>query len=90
MPDLRPPGWETRTEHGSGVATLHYEDGRIAVEHRCTRQRDGRTLLIAPLLNSPGQPGGHQVVDVDPLTITPSILCSDSGLHGFNAHGTWI
>jgi hypothetical protein len=29
------------------------------------------------------------VTQLDPVTITPSILCPDCGLHGFVTDGTW-
>jgi hypothetical protein len=87
--DLRQPGWTRRDDHGSGVASLHYADGAIRIEHSCTRPRDGMTLLVAPMLTKQGEPGGHQVTSLDPLTVSPSILCDDCGLHGFIVAGRW-
>lgn len=90
IPDLRLPGWINRVDHGAGVHTLHYgDDASIRVEHLCAHPRAGTTLLIAPLLTSVNQPGGHQVTSRDPLTITPSILCGDCGLHGYVTNGEW-
>jgi hypothetical protein len=88
-PDLRAPGWTTRQDHGNGVLTLHYPTGLIRVEHLCTRPRDGASLLIAPTLTRQNQPYGHQIIATDPLTISPSILCEDCGLHGFITNGEW-
>ena len=34
--------------------------------------------------------GGWQLVNHDPLTITPSILCGECGLHGFITDGQWV
>ena len=88
-PDLRAPGWIARDDHGFGVSTLRYLDGTIRVEHLCFRPRDGASLLIAPTLSDVGKAGGHQVLVTYPLTISPSILCGDCGLHGFITDGEW-
>jgi hypothetical protein len=37
----------------------------------------------------PVGPGGWTVVQRDPLTVTPSILCHGCGCHGFITDGTW-
>ncbi len=36
--------------------------------------------------------GGHvwQVIQREPLTITPSILCRSTGLHGYITGGRWV
>ena len=77
-------------DHGSDVYTLHYVTGTVRFEHVCVRPRDNETLLIAPMLTGQGQVGGHQVVSISPVTITPSILCTDCGMHGFITGGKWI
>lgn len=33
---------------------------------------------------------GWQVQSVDPLTVTPSILCSGCSTHGFITGGAWV
>jgi len=68
------------------VTSLHYPDGTIRIQHECNRNRDGLTLIVAPALTAPG----HVVVSTDPLTITPSILCEDCGLHGYITDGAWL
>jgi hypothetical protein len=88
IPDLR-PAFERRVYVGNGIAALFTDEpktgaSRIAIEHQCTRQRDGQTLLIAPFLQR-----GHQLLSEEPLTVSPSILCADCGLHGFITDGTW-
>ncbi|MCW2899953.1 MAG: hypothetical protein JWO67_2218 [Streptosporangiaceae bacterium] len=94
IPDLR-PAFERRVPVGSGVAALFTDEpktgaSRIAIEHQCTRPRDGMTLLIAPFLTADRDGRrGHQLLSEDPLTVTPSILCADCGLHGFITDGTW-
>lgn len=87
-----PPGWNKRVDHGfrmpgpGRVHTLHYPDGSIRVEHTCKAIGEAQ-LVTAPALRLDG---GHVVQQEDPLTITPSILCPDCGLHGFIISGKWI
>lgn len=33
---------------------------------------------------------GWVIQSVDPLTVTPSILCTDCGCHGFITDGKWV
>lgn len=79
-------GWGTEVEVGSGITMLHYPNGAWRVRHMCTRPRDGNTLIIAPALQLDN---GHSIVRVDPLTVNPSIMCDDCGLHGFVTDGIW-
>lgn len=67
------------------VKALFYEDGTIRIWHHC-RVIDGTQIVCAPALQLDG---GHVVVSEDPLTIAPSILCPDCGLHGFITNGAW-
>lgn len=85
MPDLTPAGYTRAVDHGR-VTSLHYPDGTVRIRHECTRQRDGQTLVAAPALTTPG----HVVVSTDPVTVTPSILCEDCGLHGYITDGVWL
>ncbi len=84
VPDLTPAGYNRVADHGR-VQSVHYPDGTIRIRHECTRPRDGLTLIVAPALTIPG----HVVLSHDPVTITPSILCDDCGLHGFLTDGVW-
>ncbi|MCU1617181.1 MAG: hypothetical protein JWO98_4721 [Frankiales bacterium] len=91
IPDLRPE-YVSRVDVGSGVFALFTDEpktgaSRIAIEHVCTRPRDGMTLRVAPFLT--GGSSGHQLLSEDPLTVSPSILCADCGLHGFIRDGHW-
>lgn len=87
-PRLVEDGWDTREEVGGGIVALHYPDGAIRVEHYCTRQRDGLSIICAPALQLGG--GGHTATGgLGHLTVTPSILCGDCGLHGHITDGTW-
>lgn len=35
-------------------------------------------------------PNGWQIVQAEPLTVTPSILCRMCGCHGFITNGEWV
>jgi len=85
LTDTTMPGWTTRQEHGSGVASLRYPDGSVRIQHRCDRGPRG-ALIAAPALQLSG---GHSIAQAEPLTVTPSILCKDCGLHGFITDGVW-
>ena len=79
-------GWSRAVDHGK-VQSLHYPDGTIRVRHECHAARwpDNLRLVVAPALTVPG----HIVVSVDPVTIAPSILCEDCGLHGYIENNAW-
>lgn len=68
---------------------LHYNDdgGFWAFQHVCVRP--DATIRVAPRLTSEHNvvltPGPEVVV-----TVTPSILCPDCGLHGFVERSTWV
>ena len=71
------------------IQAAFYPDGSIGIRHICDRSirpRDGRVGIIAPRLD----PLGHVVISEQPLTITPSVGCSDCGLHGFITNGEWM
>ena len=91
LPFVVEAGW-TRSVYvphllGESYRVLFYEDGRACFEHRCDRGERG-VIICAPALQIDG--GGHQIVQEDPLTITPSILCPDCGTHGFITNGRWV
>ena len=79
-------GWDRTVEVGSGITMLSYPSGEWRVQHTCTRPRDGNTLIIAPALQLNA---GHSIVSEEPLTVSPSIMCGDCGLHGFVTYGVW-
>ena len=86
IPELVSPGYDRVVDHGK-VQTVWWPNGEVGLRHHCTRPRDGRTLTVAPRLQLHG--GGHTVVSIDPVTITPSCGCDDCGLHGFLTDGVW-
>jgi len=55
---------------------------RWAFRHVCDRGDRGMHVLAIDLGD------GHRVND-DGTTVTPSILCSDCGTHGFLTDGEW-
>jgi hypothetical protein len=70
---------------GHDLQVLVMVNGQMRFSHVC-HLRGGHTLRIAPLLQLEA---GHRVEQMDPLTISPSILCEDCGLHGFVREGSW-
>lgn len=72
---------------GPSYRILFYEDGSARFEHRCDRGDRG-VVICAPALQLSG--GAHRIVALDPLTISPSILCPDCNTHGFVTDGRWI
>lgn len=90
VPFLVQSGW-TDAEYvahtnGPSYRVLFYADGTARFEHRCDRGERG-VIICAPLLCLDA---GHVIVSRSPLTITPSILCSDCGTHGFITKGRWV
>jgi len=88
-PFLTPPGWTESVfiPHAGGPTyrVLFYPDGTARFEHRCDRGDRG-VIICAPLLQLDG---GHRIEQREPLTISPSILCTDCGTHGFIREGRW-
>lgn len=85
-----PKGWDKAVyvvADDIAIRALFYPDGEVGIEHVCHRQRDGLTIINAPRLQLDG---GHTIVSREPLTITPSVGCSDCGLHGFITDGRWL
>lgn len=88
IPDATRPNADRWVKLGEGRALLHYPDGEWRFRHVCDRSSTGRGVIIcAPLLDL------HQVVGSSqpdaPVTVTPSILCSDCGIHGFVNRSVW-
>lgn len=80
------PGFARAVGVGPAIRALFYEDGKVGIEHEC-RVVEGTQIICAPALRL-GE--GHTIVSENPLTITPSILCPDCGLHGFITDGRWV
>lgn len=73
---------------GTDLTLLFYADGAVRVHHHCKLiQGDSEDRLIcAPALQIGA---GHVVMESDPVTISPSILCPDCALHGFVRASRW-
>lgn len=86
--DATPAGWVdvvslAHAGDPEAFQVLAYPDGSRRFRHRCDR---GVRLVIvcAPLLTAQ-----HRVVDTNPLTVFPSILCTDCDTHGYITDGEW-
>lgn len=90
IPMLVEPGWQSAVLIPRGDRTnyrvLTYPDGTHRFEHLCDRGARG-VVIAAPALQLGA---GHTIVNADPLTILPSILCLDCGTHGFIQDGRWL
>jgi hypothetical protein len=84
---LGPGGYERIVDHGSNIQTLWYADGRIKFRHIC-RLIDGTRRVLAPETFGP-EHKAHAMVSRDPLTLSPSLLCRQCGLHGWIRNGRW-
>lgn len=63
---------------------------RYLVEHLCKSfTYDDEPGVRHDIYACPHLDPAHVIVAADPLTITPSILCPDCGLHGFVTGGVW-
>lgn len=92
-PRDRPPslwdlGGAVITDHGGDVYTgLPDGDGKPVCWHWCDSESNWR--LDAPGVWSGARCSLHTVVQVSPLTLNPSLLCTDCGWHGYIIDGVW-
>lgn len=70
---------------GRELALLFYGDGTVRILHECRLIGEDQ-LVCAPALQLTG---GHRIEQLDPVTVSPSILCPDCDLHGFVRAGRW-
>jgi len=82
-----PADFDRMVNHGGGVQTLWYSDGTIKFRHLC-RLNDGRRKILAPETFGPLH-AAHKMISADPLTLEPSIICQQCGLHGWIRDGRW-
>lgn len=90
VPDLRLWQWALvvgRVELGDGIAVVEDSEGMHYFEHLCSGEvevpRRG-TARVSPMLSNHTRSG-----PLAEITIAPSILCPDCGLHGFVTGGVW-
>lgn len=81
-------GWITLVGVGSGVEVAWYALNDVGIRHTCNRGAKRGTIICAPRLVL-NEPNGHSIISEHPVTISPSILCFDCGLHGFIRNGRW-
>ena len=81
---MSPEGYTNEIRLTGAVSVLLYKVGPPRIRHHC-KVVDGQALIVAPKLS-----GRHTVVAWEPLSIVPSILCPDCGLHGYVTNGTWV
>ena len=89
--DVTEPGWVRMVLLGhqdAAMACLFYEDGTVRFRHRCDRGDRG-IITCAPAIQVGPHGNGHTIVSLQPLTISPSILCPDCNTHGFVRDGVW-
>ena len=87
-PNFVPAGWVYSVGFFEQVAALlFYGDGTIRLGHRCDRGVNGLIHCAPEVVLSPGH---HEIVSIEPLTISPSLHCPDCGLHGFVESDVWI
>lgn len=67
------------------IFKLDADGAHVHVSHRCTRPL-GWPPVEATL---PIGDDGWTTVTAEPLTVTPSIHCTECGLHGYITAGVW-
>lgn len=84
------PGAIQEDHLGLDRSVLTYDDGTARFRHLCDRGRRG-VIVCAPALQTGPHGSGHSVSrrEDGALTVTPSILCTDCGTHGFITDGQW-
>jgi hypothetical protein len=73
--------------HGHDLVMLQMDDATWRISHLCDRRASNRGIIrCAPELSD-----GHHIALVDgKVTVDPSILCSDCGLHGYIRDSMWL
>lgn len=88
MPVFTRGDWE---EIGTGQSIRRvYRDGELEAldwQHGCTNAAEDYIPL-----NRPGETRLHswEIASEQPLTITPSLLCTARKVHGFIRQGSWV
>ncbi len=96
-------GWDRWVEVAPGIVLVHYpladRRGKYMADwwhllHPCPKVYRGNgeeeAVPMVAIRLCANEPGGHEVLALDPLTISPSILEDGCGLHGFVTNGAWV
>lgn len=81
---------------GSGVSITFYEYKGVRAglieEHDSPSSPTGRCSgsVAFRIPENPGAAPAWEVVQADPLTLSPSLLCRTCGHHGFIRDGRWV
>lgn len=51
---------------------------------------DGSHKVLLDIGHKPNEDDGWDVLSVNPLTLSPSLLCKACGHHGFIRQGRWV
>ena len=78
-----PPYQLRRVDVGAGVAIEVLSNNLLLVEHDCEALRSREPERASCRL------AHHSIVQSEPLTLEPDILCLDCGLHGRVTEGEW-
>jgi hypothetical protein len=72
------------------IAELRFVDGVLhGVEYRHPHGSQDIIGVLGWIPVQPEWPDGWVVVCLDPLTLSPSVLCRSCGHHGFIRNGRW-
>jgi hypothetical protein len=74
---------------GEGIEIVADNEGQWHFKHRCKIWVDETDGQIHALVCAPYFDDAHVVENQSPLTVSPSLLCSDCGTHGYVCHGQW-
>lgn len=83
--------------HGHTIRFVEYEDDKRTAINDCHLNKDGKECAgFIPFKDGAwakkfnNKITAWDVVSLEPLTLTPSILCTACGDHGFITDGKWV
>lgn len=85
---------EKFTDIGHGVSyqfAVHREGKSFGIifRHPCSPPNENGSWVPCRWRNEPDAPGKWVVESEEPLTLSPSLLCTTCGHHGFIRSGKW-
>lgn len=90
--DRNPPETAISTGADHFFDKTYYEGEWVGI-HEWHKTSDGKWCVgWIPFTGTAWQAGGDtwEVQSLDPLTISPSLLCRSCGSHGFIRQGVWV